>query len=160
MAGKKAALRKYLKGSVTAGSSDAFVQGSITTGLSGETKVAYRVRELWLELPNMDGADQSVEVTFTRKSFAAIPALTEKSVIWRLNRVHSLTTSGSVTFDRVIKQYFAEDDDSFIIVEDPLYMQHDTAALSTSAVVSYVIGYDEVSISEDDRMALLVAALQ
>lgn len=153
--------RQYIKGSVTQGSNDAFIQGSITTGLAGVTGLCYRVRELVLEwAAPAQGTTSDQEVSFTRKSFAAIAALTEKANVFRARRSFSLTTSGAIYVERVTRYQFGDDDDSFLILEDPFYIGFDSAGTSASNVLSYSIGYDEAKINESERISALVAALQ
>jgi hypothetical protein len=59
--------------------------------------------------------------------------------------------------DSVVEKFF--DDDEFLIVEDPLYAQLDSASTSGTNACQFALGYEEVSISADDRLELLVNSL-
>lgn len=160
MAIERAVPLKYTKGSITQGSADAFVQGSITTALAGVTGLCWRVRELVLEVPNGTAAAANFEVAFTRKSFSAMPAMTEKSVIFRYKRSFSMTTSGASVLENVLRWSYPSDSADFLVVEDPVYVQLDSASTTLANVLSWSIGYEEAKIDESLRQALLIAALQ
>jgi hypothetical protein len=149
----------YLRGTITQGGADAFVQAQITTGLSGETRKAYRVRDLVIEyLSTIGGNAGSVEISFSRKSLAAMPALSDKHCIWRSEiRLSVLTSVGVFQSDDMIRQTF--EDDEFLIVEDPLYMQLDSTGTGATNVATFALGYEEVAIADDDRLELLVNSL-
>lgn len=156
----KAVPLKYLRGTVVQGGADAFKQESVTTGLSGETRKAYRVLHALLEWSGVptDSADMCL-VQFTRKSQSAEVNVNDKSVIFKMKDSAAITTSGGFTTNLVRRVDFPhEDGDTFLIVEDPLYIAIDSTAIGT-LTMSYSLAYEEVSISEDDRLNLLVASL-
>jgi len=155
--GSKAAPLSYLRGTITQGSADAFVQSSITTGLDGETTLCYRVRHLIVELALAE-ADSWIEVAFSRKSLSAAPTWADKHVVWRHIRQAAITTSGMAVTDNVVERFF--NGDEFLIVEDPFYMILDSNGTSASNAVRYSLGYEEVRIDADMRLDLLVTALQ
>jgi hypothetical protein len=149
----------YLRGTITQGGADAFVQASITTGLSGETRKAYRVRHLLIELPfgTLPEVDSNLEVAFTRKSVSSMASIADKHTIWRFKRQLIITTSGQVLWDVLVERVFA--DDEFLIVEDPLYMCLDSNGTSASNAATFALGYEEVAIADDARLELLVNSL-
>jgi hypothetical protein len=157
--GTKASPLSYLRGTITQGSADAFVQSSVTTGLDGETTLCYRVRHLVFEFSlGMAEVDASYEFGFSRKSLAAVGAWSDKHVIYRYVRQLTLTTSGLISHENVIERRF--DGDEFLIVEDPLYAFLDSTGTSGANVVRYSLGYEEVRIDASERLDLLVTALQ
>lgn len=155
----------YLYATLTQGGADAFVQGSISTGLTGLNTTAYQLRELVIEY-GVAGSGQGVssvtsnwEIAITRKSMTAMPVITEKSVIAKFKRSMSLTTSGAVIADTVAR-YTWDEDNGPLIVEDPFYAQLDTAATTAVNVVEMRFGYVQVKVSEVDRLQLITNSLQ
>jgi len=149
----------YLSGAPLQGSADAFVQASISTALSGQTNVCYRMKELVFELPQVANANAcDYQVTFTRKSFAAIPAITEKSLIFTFRRSVAFATSGEAVYDRVFR-FTWSDSDAPIIVEDPIYVQFDSATTSAANTLYWRIGYVIQSINATDRLQLIANSL-
>lgn len=147
----------YLRGTITQGSADAFVQTPITTGLSGETRKAYRVRHLLLNMPTLPEVDFNVELSFSRKSLSAMPTLADKHCIWYEKFSLGVTTSGIFLARNTIERIYS--DDEFLIVEDPLYMQADSTGTSAANAFAFALGYEEVSIADDARLELLVNSL-
>lgn len=151
----------YFWTTLTQGSSDAFIQASVTTGLYGQTKVAYRVRELLFEFSStggVAGATAQLELALTRKSFGAMPTAAEKSLIWKWKRSNVLVTSGMVTANTAVREVFQESD-NILLVEDPIYAQLDTNGTSATNTVYLRIGYERVSISDVDRLTLIANSL-
>lgn len=165
MASKASALR-FLYATLTQGSADAFIQANMATALSGQTKTAYRVREILIEW-GVAGSSQGQgvfnggvwELCLTRKTQAAMPVITDKSVIAKFKRASAITTSGASILDTISRYVYSEDDD-LIIVEDPVYWQLDTAGTALTNVAQVRVGYQEVSISEVDRLTLITNSLQ
>lgn len=153
----KAAL-SYLTATLTQGSADAFIQAQISTALSGQTKVCYRLRELLIQGPQAHGASVTQELSLTRKSFAAMPTALEKSLIHRWSRSASFTTSGLTMVESTIRLLWGEDD-APIIVEDPIYAQYDSATTSAASTIYIRLGYVTDSISEVDRLTLVANSL-
>lgn len=157
----KASPLKYIRGSVTQGSADAYKQEAVTTGLSGETKKAYRVLHALLEwtiAPDAADADM-IQCQFTRKSQAAVVQVSDKSLIYAKKLQVELATSGAFLFPFIWREDFPHDDgDIFLIVEDPIYIAIDSTAVGTLAM-HYSLAYEEVAIAEDDRLNLLVSSL-
>lgn len=151
---------KHLRGVVTQGGADAFAQASVTTGLSGETRKAYRVIEITVEWTGVPDANNDViECQMTRKSFAAMTNVADKALIFKRREILLLTTSGAVITSYVRNYQFDHDaGDRFLIVEDPLYIAIDSTAVGTLSMY-YDIAYEEVTISEQARLELLVASL-
>jgi hypothetical protein len=156
----KAVPLKYLRGTVVQGGADAFKQESVTTGLSGETRKAYRVLHAlfeWSGLP-ADNNDMAT-MQITRKSQSAEVGVNDKSLIYKWKQIVAITTSGLLSNELCKRVDFGHDDgDVFLIVEDPLYIAIDSTAVGT-LTLSYSIAYEEVAIAEDDRLNLLVASL-
>lgn len=150
---------KWLVVSITQGSADAFVQTTITTGLLNTAKAAFRIRRIEMQFPSLTGgADMVHEFSITRKSLSAIPAITDHSVVTYQKRQLELTTSGMVAMDCVERQEFAKDED-LTIVEDPIYVQFDSAGTGAANTAYVRIGYEDRSISDVDRLSLIAASL-
>lgn len=149
---------QYLWGSALQSGADAFVQAAIATALNNVSGIAYSIKEIMFELPNLINASGSRECSLTRKSMAAMPLITEKSLITKFKQGEAFTTSGSIINDVIVRQTFDSPDQELLIVEDPIYFQFDTAAVGTNT--GYVrIGYVQQKISDLDRVSLIAASL-
>ena len=151
----------FLRGTVTQGGADAFAQAEIVTALSGQTRRAYRVRELLFELPLFGtiASAANVELCCTRRSKAAMPNITDVDVLWKMKFGASVLTSGAFLWPSTQRFAFGEDDE-IIIVEDPIYFQIDSNATTLTQTAYVRIGYEEVTLSEADRLAILVQSLE
>lgn len=149
----------YLTGTVTQGSADAFAVGEIATALSGISNVAYRLRELLLELPAFTATGSSIEVAITRRTKTAMPLISDRDVIAKVFRYAILTTSGAYQQERVVRIPYAEDDE-LLIVEDPLYLVVDSTSTTLTSTFTARLGYERVSISALDRLSLLTQSLE
>lgn len=153
----------YISGTLTQGSADAFVQLTIATALSGQTKTCYRLASLEFELGQVRSAASGADYQFvlTRKSYSALPTspMLEKSMIYytRLSTTQ-LTAVGFGYNDRTYTRTWS-DDDAPIIVEDPIYAQLDSASTSVANVLYFRLGYWLDSISEVDRLQLVANSL-
>lgn len=144
--------------SMTNGAADAFVQGSVITGLSG--RQAYNVIAVYFEF--VFGAwgtpvdADNYELAISRRSKSAMPNISDSDVIWKTaNRYWQAvdgsgwrTVSGQYNFDREVP-----------IVEETIYAQFDSAG---SAVVSTAIVRLEVELdtmSDIDRLNLITRSL-
>lgn len=161
MARKTQAL-SYLPFTLTQGGADAFVQASIATALTGQTKVCYRMASLEIEFPSIAiGASADWQFSITRKSYAAMPTspTIEKAMIHYFRRQQYAATAVGFVFDVRTMVWRWSDDDAPIIVEDPLYAQLDTATTSLTNVLYGRIGYWLDSISEVDKLTLVANSL-
>lgn len=151
----------YLTGTATQGSADAFVEAEIATALQGLSNVAFRVRELLFELPNVGNATggPNIEAAISRRSKAAMPNITDRDVIAKIFHQANFTTSGAMNMERVRRLTFTEDDE-LLIVEDPVYLDVDSNATSAANTVRVRIGYERASISAVDRLTLLTQSLE
>lgn len=152
----------YLVGSATQGSADAFVEAQIATALTGIGNVAFRMRELLIELssPNvLVGGNADLQVQLTRRTKAAIVNVNDRDLIAKIGLTGRFTTSGRWVAPDVFRQTFSEDDE-LLIVEDPLYLALDSTGTSAAQSAWVRIGYERVSISAVDRLTLLTQSLE
>lgn len=154
-----AALR-HIFGSVTQGGADAFAQDTIATALEGSTGIAYRIRELEFEVPRWQNILNASDVTLclTRRTKSAMPLITDVDVIKKVQRQVSFNTSGAVATDGVFRFVYTEDE-NLLVVEDPLYLQIDSSATTLTQTGYCRIGYEQVKISDIDRLTLLTQSL-
>lgn len=154
---------KWLLASATQGSADAFKEVEIPTGLINLGTQAYRIRRIEWNAPTMIAtATNNWEASITRKSFSSAPGVNQNALI---NRVSVGRTFGSAVGN--IDQQFAgpamtftyDRDEELVIVEDPLYLQLDSAGTSAANSVQVRIGYEVRSISTVERLALIAASL-
>jgi len=145
---------------LTQGSADAFVQGSILTNLSGSGQ-AWKVRQVWREISSVStgfpGADCEFSVAITRRSKAAMPLISDTDVVWKDQHVFGVTTSGATDFDGVIIDNF--DDPGIIMPEDTIYAQLDSTGTGGAVTAILRINYEIVKISELDRLTILAGSL-
>jgi len=149
----------YLYASATQGGADAFVQAELATALTGQTRNAYRVQEITLELAQrivaVNASDLSVAIT--RRSKAAMPNITDVDVIRKFTwAVGVAGASGAVAEETIVVWTPPA---QVLIVEDPLYIQLDSTstALTNTAIIR--IEYEVVNISDIDRLTLLTQSL-
>ena len=162
MARKTSAL-SFLPFTLTQSAADAYVQASIITALSGQTKVSYRLALFEIELPQIVVSGNSdYQVNLMRKSFAAMPVspMLEKANIFSFRRGALFATSaGFIAPPERIMRWTWNDDDAPLIVEDPVYAQFDTALTALANVAYGRLGYWVDSISEVDRLTLIANSL-
>ena len=148
----------YLVGTATQGSADAFVQSEIATALTGLSRVAFRVREILIEVAGPITLSSEVSVAISRRTKAAMPSVSDRDVIMKQQLVGKFSTSGLVVYPGV-HRYTYDEDDEVLIVEDPLYLILDSTGTSIANVVNARIGYERASISDVDRLTLLTQSL-
>jgi hypothetical protein len=149
----------WLWATATQLSNDAYVSQSFATGLYGQTGIAYQVRELQIEIPGPLEVDSvSYEIAIGIKSLAAMPNISDKSVLYRRKRTIKFGTSGVFYWENVIREVFSSDE-SFYLVSDPAYLMFDTNATSASNTCYVKIGYQVVKLADVDRLTLLAASL-
>lgn len=149
----------YLVGAATQGSADAFVQAEVATALTGQNQRAFRVGEILFELSTALAFNADLQAVLSRRSKAAMPALTDRDVIAKWDLTTKLTTSGAVVTSRNVRFTFTEDDE-LLIVEDPVYLIVDSTGTGLANTVNCRIGYTSVSISAVDRLTLLTQSLE
>lgn len=151
----------YLTGSVTQGSADAFAEAEVATALSGQSGLAFRVRELLFEVNplTLTGAADVLELALCRRSKTAMPNVTDRDVIAKIAWGLSITTSGAALESGVFRLTYSEDDD-LIVVEDPLYFDFDSASTALTGTAYVRIGYTVEKISAVDRLTLLTQSLE
>lgn len=154
---------QFLYGSVTQGSSDAFISGSIVTSLAAQTKLGYRLREIIIEIGAAGSSQGTVananyEFAITRKVMTAMPVISERSLIAKWKFANVMTTSGMATRDQIVRWTFTEDD-NLIFVEDPIYISADSASSSASNVFTCRLGVELLTLSELETANLRFAAL-
>jgi hypothetical protein len=152
---------KTLVATATQGSADAFVQQSIVTGLQAIGDIGYKIRRVFFSLPAPVEVDSAVYVSVTQKSMSATPAISERSLIAAIHRAVRLTTSGIFVYDTAgARDLFRwDDDEDMVIATDPLYLQLDSDATSASNVAVVRIDYQEVRLTETQRLSIMNNAL-
>lgn len=144
---------------LTQGGADAFVQGSVLTGLTG--KQAYNVRAFHLDLPGSQllamSADSEFAVTITRRSKTATPLLSDSDVLHKWSFANALTTSGEIFFPCTVT-YVPQLE--IPIVEETIYAQLDSTSLSmTLANVVVRMDVEIDTMSDIDRLNLITRSL-
>lgn len=142
---------------LTQGAADAFVQSSLSTGLSG--KQAFRLVGYWFQFTGNYGTTNLSEVSFalTRRSKTAVPLASDTDVIDLFGWQALFATSGLLIRDRIFYRRMEVDTP---IVEDTIYAQLDSTSTgnTNSCVVRLDVELD--SMSEIDRLNLITRSLQ
>jgi len=142
---------------LTQGGADAFVQGSVLTGLSG--RQAYNVRAIFIEFTATNlqamAQDCDISVAITRRSKTAMPTLADTDVLYKQTLSGAFTTSGLAVV-KGVDVY--EPDGELPIVEETIYAQLDSTTLGTNtAIVRLEVEID--TMSDIDRLNLITRSL-
>jgi len=148
-----------LTGTATQGGADAFAEATINTALSGQTRQGYNVTRLSLELSTGFNwpATSEVEVSLTRRTKAAMPDIDDPDVLKKWKVRNAVLTSGTTVADALLE--FLPPDRSMIIVEDPIFLQIDSTSTTGTQSAIVVIEFEVITLSEVDRLSILVASL-
>ncbi len=151
---------------VLQGGADAFVQAEMATALTGIRGTAYQINEIAYEMilpaagPFPYGVDaaQRLELCLTRRTKAAMPNISDVDVIHKFawTGVRSSAVGYSDAFPAA--GIFTPAGE-LLVVEDPLFVQLDSAG--TGAIWSAIlnIDYEVKKISDIDRLSLLTLSL-
>lgn len=146
--------------SATQGAADAFVQGSVLTGLTG--RQAYNIRTLELEIAtaNSFAVDQSeIEVSLSRRSKTAIPTIADPDVIWRWRYQARAAGAAYLTvYTKVFSVIFPVDFE-LPVVEETLYMQLDSTLSGFTNTAIVRMGVELDTMSDIDRLNLIARSL-
>lgn len=149
-----------ITGSALQGGADAYVEASINTALTGQTRQGYNVTRITFEGANWAFGGSGVfeyEVALSRRSKAAMPDIDDPDVILKWAPAFRLSTSGGFQGDKIIE--FLPPDRSMIIVEDPIYLELDSNNTAGANNVIAVIEFEVITLSEVDRLSILVNSL-
>lgn len=148
---------KWLVGTASQGSNDAFVEAEIATGLSNVARTAYRVRVIEWYHSSLPGVDCQLEMILRRNSAAAI-SWTSQAVIAGLRKYVDFTTSGAVRDEAFPNARHYSKDTELLIVEETLYLDVDSNATSQQNQVIVRVGVETRSITDNERLAILAAS--
>lgn len=148
---------KFLSGSVTQGSADAFATASIATGLANAS-LGYRVRGIRFQYPSFVEADNFIQLQLVRRIPTAIVADTDRTLIWGNTRQFGITTSG-VGYASMFDWFAFDRDLDLLIVEDPIYFSADSNGTSNADTFRVRVYYEEVRLSETAKLAALTESL-
>jgi hypothetical protein len=148
---------KFLSGTVTQGSADAFATAEMATGLAN-ANLAYRVRGIIVHWPGTVEVDSDIQVQLCRRTPAALLGLADRTLLWLRQRQLIITTSGQTFYERVTSEFFSRDLD-LLIVEDPVHISIDstTTGLSNTAVMR--VYYEEVKVTPLEKVTALSESL-
>jgi len=140
----------------TQGSADAFVQGSVATGLSGNQ--AYNLRgiywEITADMKSLDGVQY--ELGLSRRSKTSMPVITDTDLIWKLAWQQEFATSGMVSIPKCGYVRFEQE---VPIVEELLYGVFDSAATTVANVFSLRLDIELDTMQPIDRLNLIARSL-
>lgn len=144
--------------SLVQGGADAFVQGSVVTGLGA--RQAYALKGVGIQLLSNIPATEAanIQVAITRRSKTAMPNVSDPDVLHYFE-IHARSLS-AVGFAANMSRYIYQLAPFNIpLVEDPIYACLDSAA--TTIVNSVIVRLDVEldSISDIDRLNLIARSL-
>lgn len=148
-------IARYLTISVTQGSGDAFVQGSVSTGIIPEEGRGLQVVGMEVAFnPGLEAvsADFDVYWSLTRDTKASVAYYSDDDTILYDGFCGSLTTSGQI-YIPLRHQYPPQD--GIFIVEPNIYFQLDSAATGLQLTSHVRVYYSEVQLSEVDILRIL-----
>ena len=145
---------------LTQGSADAFIQGSVLTGLTG--RHAYRVAGVAWSFPAASMATLvaqnafQLELALTRRSKTATPDISDGDVILRWSVGNHLTTSGAYLFEG---DHYWVPDFELPIVEETIYANLDSTGIGTAISCIIRIDTEIDTMSDIDRLNLITRSL-
>lgn len=149
-------------GSVTQGAADAFAQGTVVTGLEGQTTQAFRIQRIEVEFDYAAifalTAGNDIEVALSRRSKTAMPSIQDVDVIKKFHPAFALVTSGAAQQNNILEFVPAPGED-IILVEDPIFLDIDSTATGIVQTALLVVTYEIVTISQIDRLLLITQSL-
>lgn len=144
---------KFLSGSATQGSADAFVSTSLATGTGG-LNVGLLVRAIEVFLDSAVETDCDISAQLTRRSTTAIVRNNDRRLLWDYQERRLLTTSGLIRV--VLPQYQSYSKDfGLVIAEDPIYMVVDSTSTSVANSAYFRIYYETIRLTDSEKNALL-----
>jgi hypothetical protein len=152
----------YIAATLLQTGADVFFQAVVATGLSGQTKTAFRLRSVQLDQISAQAASaaNTLSVTATTKSFAAAPVYSEKSLafMWR-RRVVFQTGAGFQAVDGA-PLIIIPPEAQVLVATDNIYLQLSSTTTAVANSVGVKLGFEEVTMSEIDRLSLLLSQSQ
>ena len=148
---------RYLSGTLTQGSADAFVQLAMDTGIEPENGVGLKIERIQFQGKDTDTAWQVAAAQFmylalSRDTKTAVPELTDTDCIWKKSLELGMTTSGHKFFPRSFEEVAP---DGLIIVEPIVYAQLDSTSFAQALDFDVRLYYSEVKLSEIEILRLL-----
>lgn len=141
---------------------DAFAQIEIPTGLFAvEQGHGLLIRRITIQdvTDAVVGATISKDLALSRRSKTAVPDITDPDCIFRWRMLQPWGTSVGFFRNMQVHNYdFPSGDESLIdqlIVEDPLFMQVDSAGISAVITLNLRLQCEIVKVSELQRLALI-----
>lgn len=147
----------YLLSSVTQGSADAFVEGTVVTGLSLIGTTGYLIRGIHIQRPNLLAVDNiQYVIAVTRRTKSASAGWYDADTIFSDMVKIELATSGAFAYNQTVSWY---PPGPTYIVEDNLYFQLDSSNTSATNTATLRIEYEVIRITESERNALVSRTL-
>jgi hypothetical protein len=144
---------KFLSGSVTQASADAFATAAIPTGIAS-VNLGLRVRAIEYGWGALVETDASYNFEICRRLPTALLGLADRRSLFQQNLQASITTSGAFVTEMIRRFLFPKDLD-LMIVEDPIYFSIDSNGTSASNVAIARIYYEEVRLTDVQKLSAL-----
>lgn len=145
-----------LRTTLVQGAANAFIQGTINTGLSVTGNQGYRLDQLTIETSDNGhgGAGFSVwEWALSRASKAAMPTLADDDVLIKDKFAGKVGTDvGWIPLPGILELRPEQD---IIIIEDVIYGMFKTLNLAAASTVILVLDVSPVKVTTDERIAIL-----
>lgn len=149
-------INRYLTGTLTQGSADAFVQVALATGIVPSDGMALLVTQIEVVFePGQLAAistDSAIFLSATRDTKTAWTNYDDPDSVWADAVAYSITTSGAAFIDA--KRVYAPPN-GIVVVEPNLYVQLDSTTTGQTLVAAVRAQYEMVKVSEIDILRLL-----
>lgn len=148
------AISRHFDLTLTQGSNDAFVQGSIVTDLEPADGLAYVITraEIVRPVPIAMANSALIEWSVTRDTKSAIALMSDPDCMYHDGIALKMTTSGA-TMDRIRTEVVFED--GLFVVEPYLYVQLDSANTTATNTAYFRFWYEQQKLSEVEILRLL-----
>ena len=147
-----------LRGSVTQGAANAYVQTSMLTGLSAGGNDALLVKEIVLEVVGVaPGAAAITEMEFalTRATKAAMVVISDDDLIWknRFSNYYAASFMPELGLVRFVPQV------DLVLIEDTVYFSFDSSNLAALTTAYLNVLAMPATVTESEKVGILLSRL-
>jgi hypothetical protein len=155
MAQRAGPVSRYLTITCAQGSADAFVQGTVATGIDPDEGIGLEVKSIDFMITNemqAISADCAVQWSIGRDTQTAVTGFGNADTILFDSMSFSLTTSGQVMVPGLFHYPQIE---GIFIVEPTIYGQYDSTATGVQATAYFRVYVQEIAMSEVDILRVI-----
>lgn len=150
-------IMRYLSGTATQGSADAYVELGIATGIVPADGLALQIERIDICGKDTDtawqvGAAQRLMMAVSRDTKTAMPEFSDPDVLWKYVIEFGISTSGAFTHHRSMS---ITPPSGLFVVEPTIYFQLDSTSFGQALDFDVRLYYTEVKLSEIEILRLL-----